>query len=114
MENVRFFDLKPGITLPALRVRSVALMTNGDVRLYYDDDETVVVKDADPTMTQKQLDDAAKHLGKESNDPALRKLDMVEATGDALAAIARHDASISEKRRLERDMASGPGSKRSK
>lgn len=88
-----FFDLVPGQkheTKEAIRITGWTLMTNGNCRVWYE-----------PTPDVK-------------SDPVLQKLDMVEATGDALAVIARHDASISEKRRLERDMASGPGSKRSK
>lgn len=90
MADVKFFDLKPGLTLPAMKVRSVALMTNGDVRLYYDEP----VKDDPQSVTAAFTQASA----------------MQDAANARNAMFAEQN--IANQRKLERDMASGPGSKK--
>lgn len=84
--EIKAIDLKQGLSIPALTVRNVVVMTNGTVRLYYVD----------------KVDKAESPIAGKSNP------NIAEET--RVAVEAKRD--LNEKRRLENDLASGKGSKR--
>lgn len=98
MADIKFFDLKPGLTLPELKVRSVALMTNGDVRLYY----------------EEKTEESSRGFGWiETVEPAPSPLAQSAQVVQQLSHVERMANEYpSQQRQVERDMASGPGSKK--
>ncbi len=92
MTELKFLDLKAGQELPRGKVRSVQLMTNGSVRVYYE----APTDDVAFEMNAQVASDSPK------DEPRLAIAEMEEKKA------------LAEKKRLESDMASGKGSKRGK
>ncbi len=105
METLKFLDLKAGQELPRGKVRSVQLMTNGSVRVYYEaptDDVAFEVK----APISGESDYVFKSEDYENVDLRL--------PGPMLEVVDKPKSELAEKKRLESDMASGKGSKRGK
>ncbi len=99
MTELKFLDLKAGQELPRGKVRSVQLMTNGSVRVYYEAPTEDVAFEMNARIAGEAQNIVASPL-----TGAQGSLANGGVTGDGLA----------EKKRLESDMASGKGSKRGK